>query len=71
MEVVLRGTADKQETVGEPDAPLNQHPDSKKSDSIFAGAYLARPSPPRFPDYRQIKGTAIQTKEEKKDGGQQ
>ncbi|CUU05647.1 MAG: PilN domain-containing protein [Fimbriimonadales bacterium] len=73
MEVVLRGTADKQETVGELMLRLNQHPDLEKVRLDFSQERTLGETQSAF-DFQitaEIKGTAIQTKEEKKDGGQQ
>ncbi len=72
MEVVIRGTAESQETVGELMLRLNQNPDLENIRLDFTQERRLSESVPAF-DFQltaQVKGTAVQTKEEKKDGQQ-
>ncbi len=72
MEVVLRGTADTQETVGEFMLRLNLHPDLENIRLDYTQERQLAEGVPAvdFQITAQVKGTAVQSKEEKKDGEQ-
>lgn len=72
MEVVLRGTAESQEAVGELMLRLNQHPDLEKVRLDFSQERQITENKSAF-DFQitaEIKGTAVQTKEATDSGGQ-
>ncbi len=69
MEVIIRGTAESQETVGELMLRLNQNPDLENLRLDYTQERRLSESASAF-DFQltaQVKGTALQTKEEKKD----
>lgn len=72
MEVVFRGTAEKQETVGELMLRLNQHPDLEKIRLDFSQERTLSETLSAF-DFQitaEVKGTAVQRKEASKNGEQ-
>lgn len=72
MEVVLRGTAESQEVVGEIMLRLNQHPDLEKVRLDFSQERQITENNSAF-DFQitaEVKGTAVQTKEATDSGGQ-
>jgi len=72
MEVVFRGTAEKQETVGELMLRLNQHPDLEKIRLDFSQERTLSETQSAF-DFQitaEVRGTSVQTKEASQNGGQ-